>query len=290
MTLDSHEYGLDYAPLGDMNPWRPLVRFGKGAGIPLLPLGALLGLALAGLLLRGVRGTGGYEVWAAIVACAAAPLLFYVSSRYRLPFAALLVIPAGCGLAAIVRRPDGMTVGRRLAALLTAAAICAVSLLVPFHGLKTTMAGEDLAKRAEAHRKLGDLETAQREIDEAMKLAPASALLRHNAGVLAESRGDPAAAESLYRDAFALDPDLDAAAGNLGALLILGGRADEAIPLLRRALEHRPASALCWTNLVAAHLARNEIAAARAAVREAGRAGAELDPGLVRQVEEGAAE
>ncbi len=38
------------------------------------------------------------------MACAATPLIFYVSSRYRLPFAVLLAVPAGVGLSELLSR------------------------------------------------------------------------------------------------------------------------------------------------------------------------------------------
>jgi tetratricopeptide (TPR) repeat protein len=283
MTLDSHEYGLDYAPGLDGNRWSFAMAAWGGPAWPLLPLGLLLGLSAAGLLLRGPSGTGGYPLWSALLACAAAPLLFYVSSRYRLPFAALLVVPAGCGVAALI---DGSLIPRRrLTAMAAAMVVLVLSLLVPFHGLKRTMRAEDLGKRAEAWRRVGELDRAQREMDAALALAVESAPLMHNAGVLAEARSDAKAARRYYREAIRIDPGLAESAANLSALLIGAGRADDAVAVLLPALRMRPAHRSCWTNLVVARLELGQLAEARGAADEAARHGVRLPAGLLAEVE-----
>jgi tetratricopeptide (TPR) repeat protein len=57
-------------------------------------------------------------------------------------------------------------------------------------------------------------------------------------GILEEAGGDPVVAESLYREALAVEPGSWAAAEALLRLLEMGGRIDAALPHLRRGLAH----------------------------------------------------
>jgi pentatricopeptide repeat protein len=284
MTLDSHEYALDYAPELDTNPWRPVIRAGDRFRLPLVPLGLLLGLALVGWILRGGPGSGGWTTWAAVAACALTPLLFYVSSRYRLPLAATLVIPAGCGLAELFSPAEKRTGRRRAAALSLGAALCLASLLMPFHGLKQAMTGRALATRAVAYGRTGEWERARRDALRATSLAPDSAVVWFNAGSVAERFGDLGTAEIAYRRALALSPGLAEAAGNLAAVLIRAGRAAEAVPHLRAALVERPSAELCWNNLIVALFACGRLEEALQAVEEATENGVVAPQSLVEEI------
>jgi Flp pilus assembly protein TadD len=288
MVLDSHEYGLDYNPNIDANPWRLTRSPGALFEIAFVPLGLLIGLSLAGVVLLGPRGTGGWRSWSALAACAAAPLLFYVSSRYRLPFAALLVVPAGAGLAALGSAMRRGVSARLWLALALAVAAAALSLAMPFTDLKRSMTGDALAKRAAAHARNGAVQLAQRDADRALQLAPRSAKVRLGAGLVARSRGDLALAEQSFAAAVELDPGLAEAAANLAALRIERGDVTGTIPILRRALLVRPTCESCWTNLAVAYLALGDVDSAARARQEARDHGIELDPGLVRAIEQGA--
>lgn len=284
LTLDSHEYALDYAPELDTNPWRPVLDFGQRLRVPLVPLGLLLGLGATGLILGGARRSGGWRVWAAIGATALAPLLFYVSSRYRLPLAALLVLPAGAGLAALFRPGEEIRRRRGKAALAAGLVLCLLSLLMPFPELKRSMTGQALAGRAVAHRKAGNPERARGDARRALELAPRSATVQFNAGTIAEALGQPAEAEASYRRALAIRGDLAEAAGNLAAILIRSGRAAEAIAPLRRALRERPWSDQCWNNLIVALFEAGRREQALEAAQEALRYGVTPDPGLIERI------
>jgi tetratricopeptide (TPR) repeat protein len=271
LTIDNHEHGLDYAPALDRNPWRPLF---------VVPLALLLGLSVSGVILRGFRKTGGWWTWSAILSCAMAPLLFYVSSRYRLPAAALLTLPAGCGLVDLLHKG----IPRRATALTCGAVVCAISLLVPFHDLKATVMGEGLANRAVAYLNCNDLESAELEAAKALELAPASALVNFNAGVVEDAAGRPDRAEAAYRRSLGIDAGLAEAAANLGKILIFRSDFKAAVVILERALRERPTHQLCWNNLVLAYTADGQGASARAAVRRARANGVLLDPAMLQAI------
>jgi tetratricopeptide (TPR) repeat protein len=217
LLLDSREHSLDYSPALDTNPWRLHWRLGAAGEGDLVPFGLLVGLAAAGLVLVGLRGSGGWETWTAIAACAATPLLFYVSSRYRLPTAALLTLPAGAGLAAVLGREAGSK--RRGAAACLGLAIVAASFLVPAQALWRASLGGGLANRAAAYMASGDFEKAERDARRAVEWVPAQPQAWYNLGILLAARNADEEAEAAYRQALALDPGFAEAASNLGALL-----------------------------------------------------------------------
>jgi predicted Zn-dependent protease len=85
-----------------------------------------------------------------------------------------------------------------------------------------------------------------------------------------------------YRGVLELDPGLAEAANNLALALLRVGRAAEAIPVLRRALDARPAHGPCWNQLVRTLGMSGDVPGARAAAEEARARGVELAPDLLR--------
>lgn len=286
LTIDTHEHGLDYDPLLDRNPWRATWRMPRVYELPLVPLALLLGLAVAGVVLRGLRGTGGPWVWCAILACAATPILFYVSSRYRLPAVTLLSVPAGCGAAALFSASASRPGRRRDMAIAVGLLCTCASLMIPSGALKSAQRAQGLTNLASAHKAAGRLDEAEMLGREALALAPRSARVRYNLAVVLEARGRLAEAESEYRAALDASPGLVEAAGNLAALLIRRGAPQDAIPWLRRALALRPEHGPCWTNLVVALALEGRLSEARDAAREARDNGVSIDPELLHEIRE----
>jgi tetratricopeptide (TPR) repeat protein len=269
LTLDSAEHGLDYAPALDANP----LRFAAP-----LPFAFLLGLAVFGVAALGFARTGGFALWSSVLVAAAAPLVFYVSSRHRLPLAFLLAVPAGTGFAAL-----GTT--RRYLPYAAGAGALALSLAVPSGDFVQTEKASALAVVADVQRKAGELDAAAETSRRATELDASNAVAWFNRGVVEAARGNPAEAERAYRAALAADPAQPDAAANLAGLLVKSGRASEAPPPLEKALAAWPRHTVGWTNLVVAYAASGDRARALDAVRRASGLGVTLDPELVKSVE-----
>jgi Tfp pilus assembly protein PilF len=276
LTLDNHEHGLDYAPTLDANPWRPLA---------IAPFALLVGLAAAGVTLRGFRGSGGWALWGALLACAAVPVMFYVSSRYRLPLAALLTIPAGCGLAGLLGLFSGASRERRWIAAGVGAGLCVVSFLVPFDDLKRTVVAQGRANRAVHLMRAGDLDGAEREARRALAQGSQSSVVLYNSAVVLLARGLAEEAEALHRRALQIDPGNAEAAADLAAMLSRRGSFGEAAAILEEALPRRPNCGSCWNNLVVAYMGLGEPARASAAASRAAAAGVSLDAALLQAIE-----
>lgn len=312
LTLGPLEEGLDAHPMADADPFRLTWGVGRawrpeGATwreVPLLPFGLIAALAAASLAGLGVRQSGGGATWGAVAAACATPLLFYVASRYRLPLAALLSIPAGCGLALLVRRaePRGERSGRA-AAWLVAAVVLSLSLATGLarRGELRVPLGEALAKRAAQWRswhpeRADALARAAAAGEAAVRLAPCSSCAQFALGATFERERRAAEAAEAYRRALATrcpheDPEgfsscRATSASNLAALEITAGRAASAIALLRQVIAHYPVLETARVNLIAALLATGEVDEARVEVERARREGIALEPDLVRAVEE----
>jgi tetratricopeptide (TPR) repeat protein len=276
LLLDDFEHGLDYAPFLDGNPFR--------WGAP-VPFAAILGLAAAGAVGLGLRRSGGSTVWTAIAACASTPILFYVSSRYRLPMSALLAVPAGAGAAMLLGAAPAASPRRRWIGAGAGLAVALTSLLVPSRALSRSEEAIALTNRAVSFRQAGNASAAEADLRRALALDASAPAVWYNLGAVLEAAGRTGDAERAYREATVRDPGHAEAAANLAALLVRRGAAAEAVPILRAALEARGGHAACWSNLVVALVATHRLEEARAAVASAAEAGVRLDPGLVKAAE-----
>ncbi len=277
LLTDDYEHGLDYAPALDGNPWR--------WSAP-LPFAAVLALSGAALVLLGVRRSGGVLAWSTIGAAAAAPVLFYSASRYRLPSAVLLCLPAGIGAAALFRALRERPIARRARlAAAAAAGLAAVSFAVPSRELIGSEEAGALANLAVAHQQAGDLRSAERVAREAVGRDGDSIPARYDLGFILQAQGKRDDAQAAYREVLKRDAGHAAAAGNLSSLLIDAGSAAEAVALLRGAIATGAGNDVCWNNLVVALAVTGDGAGAKEAFAEAGKRGVVLDPGLLRAIQ-----
>ena len=283
MTLGPWEYGLAYHPSLDTNPFRATWR--HPGEVPLLPFTVLAALAAAGLLALGPSKSGGWRLWAAVASAAAAPILFYVSSRYRLPLAAFLVVPAGAGFVALADLGGaGTTRARRLLGGFGAVACVALALLLPTADLRRADLAAALTMRAATLQRAEQYADAEGWARRAVEVNPASPIAWFNLGVVLERTDRTAEAEQCYRRALGARLHRPEAAGNLASLLTRVGRPDEAVPILQDALTEWPAQQGLWNNLVVALAAAGRTAEAREAAAEAERRGVTLPQGLLEAI------
>ena len=286
LMVDNHETALDYSPSLDRNPWRPMVRWAGDHQLAVIPFALLLGLAVGGLYQLGVAGSGGSSLWSALVGCAVAPIVFYVSSRYRLPVSVLLTVPAGCGLAGLADRISVNRKRGRPGALVLTGAVVAASFLMPSSSARELESATGLMNRAIAHMEAQQPESALRDAQAAIAIHPSSPVIQYNYGALLAAQGDVQGAEAAYRTAWRLDPTMIYAGCNLGNLLVESGRPSEAIPILTDALREDPSSEVCWTVLVVAHAESGDLAKAADTIDAATAQGVALPPDLVEAVHE----
>jgi len=267
LTLDNAEHGLDYAPSLDRNP----VRF-----LAPLPFALLVGLAVLGAIGRG-GGRGWVPLWVAAAGCALTPLLFYVSSRHRLPLALLLAVPAGAAFAGIGRRRLAWGAAAGVAA-------AALALALPTGGLVRAQQAGALSNLSVVHEAAGNLEAAERTARLALARDPSSEAAAYNLAVVLEKTARAPEAQEIYRRIVRANPANAEAAGNLASLLVRKGSPEEAVPILEEALRHRPGHHACWSNLVVALASVGDLAGARAAAAGAAGHGVALEAGLLEAI------
>jgi tetratricopeptide (TPR) repeat protein len=264
------ELALDMGPRQDPNPLRWAAP---------LPFAAILGLTAAGIALAGWRGTGGWAVWGAVLACAVAPLAFYVCSRYRLPLVAMLCLPAGAGLAALVR--PRLSKRARWRGFAVAVVVATLSLAVPAGDLLAQSDAGGFRQRAWAWRQVLRFPEAEADVRRSLELQPGSPHAWFQLGDVLELTGRAAEAEACFRQALHLQPGYARASCALGSVLRDDGRAAEAVQHLRRGLEVQTFFGHCRSDLVGALATLGRLDEARAEVDRAAAAGETLDPGVL---------
>lgn len=138
-----------------------------------------------------------------------------------------------------------------------------------------TASAQQLLQQAIAAHRSGALDEAKGLYERALGLDPNSEAACGNLAILAAQRGDLAAAERLFHRVLTLRPDSPEALNNLGQLLQQQGRAAEAAVAHRRAIALRPDHAQAHLALGNALKQLDQLDAALAAYREAVR----LEPG-----------
>jgi len=103
----------------------------------------------------------------------------------------------------------------------------------------------DAQKRLAAH----DPEGAVHILEEAIAIAPQFSTAWNALGVISFQTGDDDRAETLFRKAFAADPDAFEPLVNLGGVLLKKNAAAEALPFNQRAVQDRPEDALANAQL-----------------------------------------
>ena len=127
---------------------------------------------------------------------------------------------------------------------------------------------------ANLHRDARDLESAEKEAREALRLDPRLARAYLVMGLIARERGNAPGARDAYSEAVRLDPKLAEAHSNLGAVLVALGAPDQALKEFRTAVELDPTLSDAAANL--AHFLVNQkqpeeaLAVLRTAMRYAG--------------------
>ncbi|MEW6073254.1 MAG: tetratricopeptide repeat protein [Planctomycetota bacterium] len=285
LLLDDFEHALDYDPTLDGNPWRARLRWGvdparpgSGREVALVPFALLLALAAAALAARGPRGSGGWALWGPILACAATPIVFYVSSRYRLATSALLAIPGGIGLATLAGRAGALSAGRRRIGLAAALAAAALSFAVPSGALARQGRAFGLSNRGGILTLAGDWAAAERYARAAVAAMPELSIAHHNLASLLARTGREEEAIAAYREAIARDPTNADSVAALAQLLLPRGRGAELEGALRRAVQARPSHAPAWTALVHVLARQGRRAEAEDAARAAASHGLRIDP------------
>jgi 4-amino-4-deoxy-L-arabinose transferase-like glycosyltransferase/TolA-binding protein len=222
------------------------------------PFGVLLPLALAGAYLARRQWRQWLPVYLFLVAFSASFIVFFVTSRYRVPLVPFAIVLAVSGVAQAVRLR-----GRKLTVpiVIAAGAFMLLNLSVAGAGRQANQAQNHFAVAAGLHEQGRDPE-ALVELRQALATDSATNLLSLEATILM-GQGDMDAAMASAMAAARLHPAEADAWGIAGNVLATAGALDSAAACFRKALELDPYSLQAWNNLGNIALQRQDFAQAR---------------------------
>lgn len=268
-ALASEEQPLEYAPRLDANPARWLMP---------VPFGIVLGMAA----LRIGRGRVGREESALLVLLAAqlgVLLLFFVSSRYRMPALPPLLAVAGGGAAAV-----GASWRRWIPGVLVASVSLAYVPLL-HAGLRDTQDAMSTCDRAAVLVASGRRDEGIAAYRRAAAIDPTYPFARLDLGINLRLAGDLTGAEAAARDTVRLAPDLADGWFFLGLVLYEEKSLGEAADAFSKAFRLRP-TAESGNNLIGTLMQLGRGDEAVPVWREMRSRGLAVDPPLERWMRE----
>jgi Flp pilus assembly protein TadD/4-amino-4-deoxy-L-arabinose transferase-like glycosyltransferase len=265
------------ALLGSYEPSTEYSQYVERERLPILwaaflPFAVIGGLALGGYVsgiaaeeMQPGRALHLYMAWAAAV-----PLLFYMSSRYRLPLVPALLLPAGAfasRVVSIVRAGEGPDPA--LARGLLGAAVFGLVSFLPLGRPAPSVEANVHYNLGSALADRGQHEDAVAEYDRCLALWPTHAYALVNRGnSLARLGRDDEALDTFSRASDAR-PTFWTARRAEGAALLRAGRLDDAADLFRKAAEEGTGGAEAWFSLGSVLLDQRRPGEARDALEKA---------------------
>ena len=231
-----------------------------------LRFGVVAALAIPGLLLGVWRRPGARWIAAAIALHLAALLPVFVTERYRLCAVPGLLLFASFGLWQFW---DWLSRRRWSESLAYVAAAGCSALFVSWpQGDKSLLALDHYNAGLRAHQ-IGDLSTAQRELELAAAYIPGNFDVSFALGNLWHARNDLPRAKALYARTLDLNPGHADAWNSLGAIAILEGIWPEASRCLEMKVKLNPEDARTYYLLARVRMELKDRAGARTWIREA---------------------
>ncbi|MFH1277402.1 MAG: tetratricopeptide repeat protein [Candidatus Eisenbacteria bacterium] len=214
-----------------------------------IPFGLIVALGLGATVFLRTRRT--FLPVSFLYVYAFSLVLFFVVTRFRLPFVPLLLLFAAWLLSKIVEEARR---GRWRTVLVHAGATLPFFVLSNmnfFHVAPTLGVAESHFRLGLIAEREGRIEEAEGEYRRSAEGDPNHALTRVNLGALLARRGRMEEAEHFFREAIAIDPDYPKAYLNLGTLLYRQGRTEEGKGALERAVALDREYGKAWLHLAA---------------------------------------
>lgn len=246
--LDNYEHTLEYS--------YPVERAHLNI-ISILPFGLVISLALLGLFTSFPwKGKGPllYYLFVQFVTV----LMFYMSSRYRLPAVPILCLFSGVGVSFLIDLYKKKSQLKIVLSLLCIVVISTVSFVKigDVYDLEEASAYGNLGTAFNAS---GMLQDALSSFERQIELDPESAYALFNIGVVLSKMGKEGEAVSYYEKAINLNPSLTEAYNNLGVILVKWGDCSSAEVLFLKALKIKPFILNPYINLLSCYLMRGDV-------------------------------
>ncbi|MBD3232600.1 MAG: tetratricopeptide repeat protein [candidate division Zixibacteria bacterium] len=229
-------------------------RYASVTDLLITPFALILALAVIGKTVMGLRRRESLLMWLLMLSIWITMILFFVTSRFRLPLIPYLSIFAGYGAYSIYSTFNGKL---NLKKLLTPFAFGAIAVLISLSNFTNI----DKFNFSQAYYNLGNIylrngewQKAKEQYEQAMESNPRVSLARLNIGNIFFYTDQYDSAEYYYRQELKHHPGESRAYLNLSTINLLKGDYRNAMIAANDALAHRPNEAGAVSNLVQAML------------------------------------
>ncbi len=273
--FDNYEHSLEYS--------YPVERKYLSI-ISILPYGLIIPLALLGLLVSFPwKGKAPLVLYLFVLLLTV--LIFYMSSRYRLPAVPILCLFSGYGVSFIMDVFKRKDISKIILSLFCVAVVSVISFVKigDIYALEEATAYGNLGT---AFNGSGLLQEALLNFEKQLELDPESAYALFNIGTVLSKMGKNGDAVGYYERAIKLNPNLTEAYNNLGVILVKQGDCSSAEILFLKALRIKPFLLNPYINLLSCYLMRGDIEKVMRIKSMADRYGVIIPPELEREIQD----
>jgi 4-amino-4-deoxy-L-arabinose transferase-like glycosyltransferase len=273
--FDNYEHSLEYS--------YPVERQYLNI-LSILPFGLIISLALLGLLASFPWKDKGPLLLYLLVQVVTV-LIFYMSSRYRLPAVPILCLFSGYGVSFLIDLYKKKTLLKILLSLMCVVIVSVVS-FIKIGDVYDLEEASTYGNLGTAFNASGLLQDALSSFEKQIELDPESAYALFNIGVVLSKMGKEGEAVSYYERAIKLNPSLTEAYNNLGVILVKWGDCSSAEVLFLKALNIKPFLLNPYINLLSCYLMRGDIEKVMRIKNMAVRNGVEIPQQLEREIQD----
>lgn len=232
------------------------------------PWGIIFPLAVAGMLLASRKDYRVQLLLLFLIAYVPSVVLFFVTSRYRLPMAPLLAVFAAVAVTTFIYKRRKLTTRKKTAIIsLTVALLVFCNLDIYKLGRESDMHG--LQTMATIYKQEGKILEAERYYRLAIQADPHRYEPVNDLAMLLDAQGRSTEAVSLLEQGVKYMPEVFILKYNLAYLYLSQKRYEEAIPLLEQAITLNPVYVPSYNNLGFCHMQLGRFDQARKAFHEA---------------------
>ncbi|OGC75929.1 MAG: hypothetical protein A2145_06630 [candidate division Zixibacteria bacterium RBG_16_40_9] len=216
-------------------------------------------LALLGIFLSIKRGPKTSLILLFIFSYMLSVIIFFVTSRYRLPVLPFLIIFASFAGIEIYRKISS----KDFKSFLLAGALLVLFFILinsNFYKLDRGSFAQSYFGLGNVYLKRGDFENALIEYQTALEKNPSLPRAHLNRGVIFFKMGNYTEAEKEFLEELKVNPQEEKAYNNLSVLYRLKGKNSQALEYAQKAIQLRPNYSFAYYNLSSAYQAQNKLA------------------------------
>lgn len=212
-------------------------------------------------------------------------MIFYMSSRYRLPSIPVLCLFSGQGLFFIMEEVRRKKTRKVLLSILFVVIISIFSFM-KMGGVYDLEEASSYGNLGTAFNAAGLLQEALSSFEKQAELDPESAYALFNTGVVLSKMGKEVEAVHYYERVIKMNPSLAEAYNNLGVLFVKWGDCSKAEIFFMKAIHTKPFSLNPYVNLITCYLMKGDVEKVMRIKGMADLNGVRIPPQLEREIQD----